>query len=392
MELDIRGRFFASYQPSCVRQNDNKIKLLIMKRLITLTALLLAMNSQAATQNLDQLLSSIKADIAAQRLSSPAGNNALERIDAFREQAPYDFRVVPLAYQWGEAYVALANKAIAAKEYDKAQGYLDKVWLVAALTPGLEESQDKLDKLYKGAPNVVARAEEKGPSKEELARQKQLAEAAEKEKAKVEAERKRKAEEEKRQAAADKKKAEQDRLRRQEEERQRRAEAEKAEKAAAAKRLADAEKANTAKSKADAKPAAKAAPVVAVAKPVAPKPVVKASAGSNEVSELWSEAKEDTAPMASYPVSAEQIASRDRDIADSLQPVCKAILDNDASVVVHTQDKADYRWLTVRLTLCLRRLDKSFRLRHSYQAVADNAPFVTLHPTREVSLVRQAGD
>ena len=61
--------------------------------------------------------------------------------------------------------------------------------------------------------------------------------------------------------------------------------------------------------------------------------------------------------------------------------------------MVHTLDKADYRWLTVRLTLCLRRLDKSFRLRHSYQEVAaDSGPFVTLHPTREVSLVRQAGD
>jgi len=360
-----------------------------MKRLITVTALLLAMNSQAATQNLDQLLSSIKADIAAQRLSSPAGNNALERMDAFREQAPYDYRVVPLAYQWGEAYVALANKAISAKDYDQAQGYLDKVWLVAALTPGLEDTQDKLDKLYKGAPNVVARAEEKGPSKAELARQKQLAEAAEKEKAKVEAERKRKAEEEKRLAAAERKKAEQDRLRRQEEERQRRADAEKAEKAASAKRLAAAEKAakNTA-----ATTAAKAAPAAAVVKATA-KPVVVASAGSNEITELWSEAREDTAPLASYPVSAEQISSRDRDIADTLQPVCKAILDNDASVVVHTLDKADYRWLTVRLTLCLRRLDKSFRLRHSYQEVAaDSGPFVTLHPTREVSLVRQAGD
>ncbi|MCD8523372.1 MAG: hypothetical protein LRY66_03910 [Saccharospirillaceae bacterium] len=362
-----------------------------MKRLITVTALLLAMNSQAATQNLDQLLSSIKADIAAQRLSSPAGNNALERIDAFREQAPFDYRVVPLAYQWGEAYVALANKAIAAKEYDKAQEYLDKVWLVASLTPGLEDAQDKLDQLYKGAPGVVARAEEKGPSKEEQARQKQLAETAEKEKAKVEAERKRKAEEEKRQAAADKKKAEQERQRRQEEERQRRAEAEKAEKAAAAKRLADAELAAKAKA---AKTVASVPPVVAAAvKEVAKPVVVRSEPDSNDISELWSEAREDTAPMASYPVSAEKIASRDRDIADTLQPVCKAILDNDASVVVHTPDKADYRWLTVRLTLCLRRLDKSFRLRHSYQEVASGTgPFVTLHPTREVSLVRQAGD
>src|SRR5690606_13431803 len=199
--------------------------------------------------------SSIKADIAAQRLASPAGNNALERIDAFRAQAPYDFRIVPLAYQWGESYVALASKAIDAKEFDKAQAYLDRVWLVAALTPGLEEVQDKLDKLYKPSSTQVA----KGPSQEDLERQRRAAAAAAAaaaEKARVEAERKRRLDEEKRQAEADKKRAEQDRLRRQEEERQRRAEAEQAEKAAAAQRLANV--------KATAPAAAPAAPVVAV--------------------------------------------------------------------------------------------------------------------------------
>lgn len=67
----------------------------------------------------------------------------------------------------------------------------------------------------------------------------------------------------------------------------------------------------------------------------------------------------------------------------------RRFLDNDASVVVHTPDKADYRWLTVRLTLCLRRLDTSFRLRHSHQLVSDEGPFVTLHPPRGVSLVRK---
>ncbi|MCA6062001.1 hypothetical protein [Thalassolituus marinus] len=353
-------------------------------------AVLVSVPADAATESLEKLLGGIKADIAAKRLSSPSGNNALEKIDAFREEAPFDFRVVPLTYEWGEAYVALAESAIASKDYAKAQGYLDKVWLVASLTPGLEDAQATLDKVYKGAPAVAAKAEDKGPSKEELARQKKLAEAAAKEKARVEAERKRKAEEEKRLAAEAKKQAEADRKRKAEEERLRRAEAEKAEKAAAAKRVADAEKARTQQ----AKPAAAPAPVVVQKpKPEAPKVIAVASRQQrSEVSGLWKDAKEESAPLASYPVSAEMLSERDRDIVDSLEPVCKAILDNDASVVVHTSDKADYRWLTVRLTLCMRRLDKTFRLRHSYESVADAEPFVSLHPSREVSLVRQSTD
>ena len=182
-----------------------------MKRVLIVPALLLAFQSQAANENLDQLLSSIKADIQSQRLSSPAGNNALERITAFREQAPFDFRVVPLTYQWGEAYVSLANKAIANGQYGKAQGYLDKVWYVASLTPGLEEAQAKIDAAAKGgnkkAVKQVAKAEAKakGPSKAELARQKKIADELAKEKARLEAERKRQLEQAKKEALAEKK-------------------------------------------------------------------------------------------------------------------------------------------------------------------------------------------
>ena len=362
------------------------MKSLLARTFLTAAALAVVLPASAASQDLDQLLSSIKADIAAQRLASPAGNNALERIDTFRAQAPYDFRVVPLTYEWGEAYVALANKAIDAKDYSKAQSYLDRVWLVAALTPGLEEVQEKLDKLY--TPSATAKAADTGPSKAEQERQRQLAAAAEKEKARVEAERKRRLEEEKRLAAAEQKRAEQERQRRQEEERARRAEAEKAEKEAAARRVADAQKA------AAVAPGAAAAPApvrpVVVAAPVVRSPAPVQS--NTKVAQLWAEAEEESAPLASYPVPADQLRDRNRDIADALEPVCKAIIDNDASVVLNTADKSDYRWLTVRLTLCLRRLDKDFRLRHSHKDLADAEPFVTLHPSREVSLVRKISD
>lgn len=362
------------------------MKSLLTKSLLTTVACCVLLPVSAATPAPDDLLAGIRADIDALRLSSPAGNNALEKIDAFRGQSPFDFRVVPLTYQWGEAYVALADKALAAREYDKARQYLDKVWLVASLTPGLEAAQDKLDQVYQGAPAVAARMEEeKAPDQAELKRQRQLAEAAEQEKARAEAEHRRKQEEAKRQAAAEKQQAEQERLRRQEEERRRRAEAEKAQQAAAAKRLAEAEK--TA-----AKPAVK----VAAVKPVTTKVVAVSPAANTgpdpDIAARWEEASEDSASLATYPVSSELLSNRDRDIVESLQPVCQAILDNDASVVVHTQDKADYRWLTVRLTLCLRRLDKTFRLRHSYAEITDDAPFVSLHPSRQVSLIRKVGD
>lgn len=351
--------------------------------------MLLAFQSQAATQDLDKLLSSIKSDIQSQRLSSPAGNNALERINAFREQAPFDFRVVPLTYQWGEAYVALANKSIAGGNLERAQGYLDRVWHVAALTPGLEQAQAKIDSASQGKKPaaakkkaVAAKTQEKakGPSKAELARQKKVADAAAKEKKRLEAERKRKLELAKKEALAEKKRLQAELKRKQEQERQRRIAAAKAEKEAAAQRAA-------------AKKAKKAGKKVA-AKKAAPKPVVKvakapSSGELKQARSLWQSAKENTAPLASYPVAAEQLANRDRSISESLAPVCKAILDNDASVVVHTPDKADYRWLTVRLTLCLRRLDRSFRLRHSHQLASDTEPFVTLHPARGVSLVRK---
>ncbi|MDK2778758.1 MAG: hypothetical protein KYX62_13960 [Pseudomonadota bacterium] len=363
------------------------MKSLSARSLILFAACFLLLPAHAAQQKPDELLSGIKADIDALRLSSPAGNNALEKIDAFRAQAPFDFRVVPLTYQWGEAYVALAEKALAAKEYTKAQDYLDKVWLVASLTPGLEDSQAKLDKVYSGSPAVAAKVADSGADKAELERQRKLAQAAAKEKARAEAERQRRLQEEQRQAAAARKQAEQEKLRRQEEERQRRADAEQARKQEEARRLAAAEK----------KVTAPAVAKQAAVKPAASKPAARVVAlntttgAQEEVTEMWEEAKEESAPIATYPVSAQQLAERDRDIADSLRPVCQAILDNDASVVVHTQEKADYRWLTVRLTLCLRRLDKTFRLRHSYETAADE-PFVTLHPPREVSLVRKVGD
>mgnify|MGYP000712732075 CR=1 FL=1 len=57
----------------------------------------------------------------------------------------------------GKIYVELANKSIAAKKFTKAQLYLDNVWMLAYLTPGLEATQDKLDSVFGGS-SAVAKA------------------------------------------------------------------------------------------------------------------------------------------------------------------------------------------------------------------------------------------
>lgn len=355
-----------------------------MKHIFIAAALVLSMNSHAATQDLDQLLSKIEADIKAKRLAKPVGNNALEGIDAFREQAPFDFRITPLIYKFGESYVSLANKAIAKKKYNQAQGYLDIAWQVAALTPGLEETQAKNDKLSSG--KAKPKAAKKGPSAAELKQQKALAAAAAAEKKRLDNDRKKKAQADKNAKIAANKKAQADKKAKQQAEKQRRLAAEKAQKDKS-KAASDAAKKQQLNKQLAAAEAEKAR-LLALSKKSKAKPVAKATPkAAAETTIVANSAKETSAPIASYPLAQDKIANRNRDISGDLEPICKAILDNDASIVLHTNTKADYRWLTVRLTLCTRRLDAGFRLRHSFQAENSEGPFMTLHPARNTALI-----
>jgi len=359
-----------------------------MKHIFIAAALVLSMNSHAATQDLDQLLNKIEADIKAQRLAKPTGNNALEGIDAFRAQAPFDYRITPLIYKFGESYVSLANKAIAKKKYNQAQGYLDIAWQVASLTPGLEEAQAKNDKLSAGKAKPTKK---KGPSAAELKQQKALAATAAAEKKRLDNERRNKAKADKNAKIAANKKAQADKKAKQQAEKQRRLAADKAQKSKN-KSAADAAKKQELNRQLAAAEAEKAR-LEALAKKSKASPVVKTApkvAAGTAV--ITTEAKETSAPIASYPLAQDKIANRNRDISVDLEPICKAILDNDASIVLHTGTKADYRWLTVRLTLCTRRLDSGFRLRHSFQAEANEGPFMTLHPARNTALIGSALD
>ncbi len=322
-----------------------------------------------ANAKLDTLLSKIDADISASRLSSPVGNNAIEGIWQFKAIAPYDQRINTRVYKVGEFYVKLANKAISTKQYDKAQGYLDKAWMVAYLTPGLETAQDKLDAVYSGGQSTAAAAPQPAPQKakatpaapKKAAPKKDNSKAA---KAKADKEKAAKAKAAKRAQEAKRKKqiaAE-------------KAAAEKArklakEKAALEKQLAE-------KSREEEARRAEVAKLTAL------------KAQQAKAAEALKNAKEDSKPIAQFSLDQGIIDERSSsDIRKALEPVCKEVLDNEASVVLHTRTPQDYRWLTVRLTLCVRRIDREFRLRHSNQIVSNGSPKITLHPGRSMSLL-----
>lgn len=327
----------------------------LFKTALTLLLVSVISNGALADTKADQLLAKIDADISAKRLSTPANNNAIEKIWQFKSIAPYDQRINSRVYKVGKIYVDLANKAIAGKNYTQAQLHLDNVWMLAYLTPGLEATQDKLDKVFNGSavakakpaakPVTVAKKDTSSADKakqakaQQAAREKELAAARlAKQKADKEAAERRRAAEEKERKLAQLRKEEQ------------------------AKREA----------------AAKLATLKAQRE--------KASAAAVALNK----AEETSKPIADFDLNQDLIDGREtRQIRTALQPICQEIIDNEASVVLHTRTTQDYRWLTVRLTLCVRRIDKNFRLRHSHQQVADQAPSISLHPGRSMSLLKK---
>lgn len=307
----------------------------------------------------DQLLAKIDADISAKRLSTPANNNAIEKIWQFKSIAPYDQRINSRVYKVGAIYVDLANKAIASKNFTQAQLYLDNVWMVAYLTPGLEATQDKLDKLF--GSSAAAKAE---PVKKAAPAPKPVTVAKKDDsKARAEQAKKEKAEKEKQLAAARlaKQKADQEAA-----DRRRQAEIKE-------RQLAQLRKEEQTKREAAAKLA-----------------TLKAQREAVAAAQAIKNTEETSKAIADFDLDQGLIDGREtRQIRSALMPICQEIIDNEASVVLHTRTTQDYRWLTVRLTLCVRRIDKNFRLRHSHQQVAEEAPSISLHPGRSMSLLKK---
>ncbi len=335
------------------------MKILLKTVLIPLLLTSIASLTHAEV-NLDELLGKIDADISASRLSTPANNNAIDKIWHFKALAPYDQRINSRASKVGSSYVALANRSRTAKKYSKAQGYLDKAWMLSYLTPGLDVSQDALDKVYKGGSNT-AKIQKKAPAKKVIA--KAVNKAPVKKIAKVDSKKQAAAKQAKRKkelAAAKlaEKKAKQQLAK------QRRLAEEKERKLVLLKNAEQAKR----------QAASKLAELNLQRERAANAQLVAANT-----------------KIASFDIQQDLLDNHSSsDIRPALVPICQEILDNEASVVLHTMSKADYRWLTVRLTLCVRRLDKGYRLRHSYQQAQGDQPSISLHPGRNVSLLKQS--
>jgi colicin import membrane protein len=332
-----------------------------------LTYLLVSVISSAAMadEKTDQLLAKIDADISAKRLSTPANNNAIDKIWQFKSLAPFDQRVNSRVYRVGKIYVDLANKAMSGKNFTQAQLYLDNVWMLAYLTPGLESAQDKLDTVFDGStkvaaakPKPVAKAVAAKPAPKPVAKAKPV---VKKDNAKAKAE---KAKKEKQLAAA------------------RLAKQKAAKKAAERRRLAEEKERKLAQLRKEEQAKREAAAKLATLQAQREK--------ANLAAKAINDAEETSKPIADFDLNQELIDGREtREIRTALQPICQEIIDNEASVVLHTRTTQDYRWLTVRLTLCVRRIDKNFRLRHSHQQVAEQAPSISLHPGRSMSLLKK---
>ncbi len=103
--------------------------------------------------------------------------------------------------------------------------------------------------------------------------------------------------------------------------------------------------------------------------------------------EFRSSIADNSPALAEFPLDEQALKKRDKNIEQSLEPVCEAIIEQGASVIVYGQSRPDYRWLMVRLTLCVRRLDGAFRLRHSYREGTPGESRISLHPARDYSLL-----
>lgn len=233
-----------------------------------------------------QQLQAIVLDLQQGRLSLPVGRNAMEKIDAYREQFPTDNRIVPLAYQWSASMLVAAEQAFHSADYRATAILLEQIQALVPLTPGLDALQRRFDKDPRS--QIPAAATAAGAANSQI-----------------------------------------------------------------------------------------------------PMPDMVIVDDYRPFSErIHDELRDpDAQPLVSlgdFALDEEKVATRDKSIRFELAPVCQRVIDNNASVQVLTEDRVDYGWLTVRLTLCVRRIDPNFRLRHGYLQ-HDGAPLVRLVPARTES-------
>lgn len=246
--------------------------------------------SRSSEREADQALENIASALYAGQLDSPVADNAMVRIDAFRHTYPYDYRVLPMAYQWGALMLMKVQRQLDRKEYEAVENALVRLWELVPLTPGLDDMQRVFDATVPGDETPSAPGDAFSPLIMTL-------------------------------------------------------------------------------------DVATAYTLVDNYLPI-----------DDAVHKQFRDENDDNSPpLASLTLDHEMIDGRDAAIEKQLRPLCSMAVQQKASVIVHAEDRVDYRWLMVRLTLCVRRVDKQFRLRHSFRQ-ADGFPAITLHPPRSGAL------
>ena len=91
-----------------------------------------------------ELLTSADADIRGLRLTSPPGDNALERLQRVLELDPTNAEVNPRFEAIVQAYIELSNKAATSGDLKKAEAYLDKMETVHADSPAIAKARAAL--------------------------------------------------------------------------------------------------------------------------------------------------------------------------------------------------------------------------------------------------------
>ena len=102
-------------------------------------------------QQIDELLALVDKDIENLRLTSPPGNNAVEKLVRVLELEPTNAGVTKSYEKVVAAYVGLSKKAAAAGEYKKATAYLDKAESLYEDSPVLEVARNELALLEESA-------------------------------------------------------------------------------------------------------------------------------------------------------------------------------------------------------------------------------------------------
>ena len=129
----------------------------------------------AEENEVTRLLAAADADLKTRRLTSPAGNNAWEKYQRVLGLSPANPEAVAGMERVIESYMALFGAALEEEDFDKAEGYMERIRTLHPDSPVLEDGAQRLQ----AAKQAQAESEAAEAARlAELERQRQAAEAA----------------------------------------------------------------------------------------------------------------------------------------------------------------------------------------------------------------------